>query len=68
LKTGTERPDCPPEDIGDLQEHLKTGVELLLFVVGGVVAVFANEQDAVDGELGATEGQRFGDGAGRWGH
>jgi len=51
------------EDVGDFQEHFEARVEALFLVVEGVVAVLADEDDAVDGELVAAEGERVGDGA-----
>ena len=62
LKTGTAAAGLA-EDIGDLEEHLEARIELLLFVVDGIVAVLANQQHAIDGELVAAQRERVGDGA-----
>jgi len=51
------------KDVGDFEEHLKAGVEALLLVVKGVVAVFADEYDAIDGKFISAEGKGVGDGA-----
>jgi len=49
-------------DVEDFVEEFEAGVEMLAEVVEGVVAVFADEDDAVDGELGGAEGEGFADG------
>ena len=50
------------EDLDDLFEELVARVELLVLFVVRIVAVFADEDDAVDGEFARAERQRVGDG------
>ena len=49
------------EDLVNLSEILAAGVELLEFVVVGVVAMLADQEDGVDGELAGAESQGVGD-------
>jgi len=48
--------------VEDLGEEFVAGVEFLADVVGGEVAVFADEDDAVDGEFVGVEGEGLFDG------
>ncbi len=50
------------EDPGALFEKLEARVEDLSFVVAGVVAVLADDQNGVHGEFTAACAERFGDG------
>lgn len=43
------------KDVHDLFEELVTGVELLLLFVVGVIAMLANESDAVDGQAAGAQ-------------
>ncbi len=52
---------APREDIGDGLEETAARIELLALVVVGVIAVLADAQDAVDGQLLAAERQGIGD-------
>lgn len=50
------------EDVDDLFEELVAGVELLLQRVVGIVAVFADDDDTIDGEFAGAESEGVGDG------
>ena len=49
------------EDVDHLFKELEAGVEVLLLFVVGVIAVLADEDDAIDGELAGAEGEGAGD-------
>src|SRR5204863_7318731 len=46
------------EYIRDLEEHLESGIELLLLVIGRVIAVFADEKNSIDGKFVAAHCER----------
>src|SRR5579862_2046965 len=50
------------KDVDDLCEEFVSWVKGLLFFVSRIVAVFTDEQDAVDSQLSRAERQRLGDG------
>src|SRR5262249_21345921 len=52
-----------PEDLDDLLHHLEAGIEDLSLVVAWIVAMFADEQDALNRELVAAERECLGDAA-----
>jgi hypothetical protein len=49
-------------DLDNLLEELVARIQRLALFVARVLAVFADQDDAVDGELAAAERQRFGNG------
>src|SRR5262245_23401921 len=49
------------ELVSDFEKQLESRIQLLSLAIGWIVARFANQQDAVDGQLLASQRQRLGD-------
>ena len=60
LKTGTARPSCSKTCV-DLAKELISRIEDLPLFVAGVIAVFADDQDGVDGQFLAAAAEGLGD-------
>ena len=50
------------DDVEDLVEEFRARVEVLAEIIDGVVAMFAHQDDRVDGEFGAPGAERFANG------